>query len=54
MIFLGFIICSCLVLALTCRCVSTQTPFARDSVLKDEVVDKLNEALTCVCLPALI
>ena len=28
-----------------CWC-STQTPFARDSFLKDEMVDKLNEALT--------
>ena len=41
--------------------VFVQTPFARDSFLKDEIVDKLNEALTyaipslyqmltCVCL----
>lgn len=27
-------------------CAVMQTPFARDSMLKDEVVDKLNEALT--------
>ena len=34
-----------------CACV-TQTPFARDSFLKDEVVDKLNEALTYVSPPS--